>query len=91
MNPWLRAVLFLLALLLCGIALLTGGCSLLFTPSLWGSGEFEGPDLWPIWAAGLAIAAACIALAVFLFRRISRPEPPSAKTFDPPPNNPGAP
>lgn len=76
MNPFLRAVLFLLALLLCGIALLTGGCSLVFTPSLFGAGEFEGAGFWPVWAMGLAVAGLCLFLAVAIFRRLGRQGPP---------------
>ncbi|NBZ90088.1 hypothetical protein [Stagnihabitans tardus] len=81
MKDLLRILAFLFALILCGVALLTGGCSILFTPALFQSGEFAGPDLLPIWATGLGIAAVCITIAVLIFRRLSRPALPSAATF----------
>lgn len=52
----LRFLLFLFGLVLVIVGVLAGGCSLVFTPSLFGSGEFEGSGNLPIWAAGLAIA-----------------------------------
>ena len=81
MKELLRILAFLFALILCGVALLTGGCSILFTPALWGNGEFEGPGLLPIWGTGLGIAAVCITIAVLIFRRLRRPALPSATTF----------
>lgn len=91
MTEVLRVLAFLFALILCGVALLTGGCSILFTPSLWGHGEFEGSGNLPIWGAGLVIAAVCITCAVLIFRKLRRPKPPSAATFETPPTPPDAP
>ena len=84
MNPILRIALVLITLVLIGVALLTGGCSLLFTPALFETGDFSGVELLPIWGAGMGIAALCIALAVWIIRKLRGPKLPGASTFDPP-------
>lgn len=58
--------LFLGAIALLGIALLAGGCSVLFAPFLW-----QGADmvLGLIWLSGFAIAGASIIFAIKLFRK----------------------
>ena len=82
----LRFLLFLLALALVLIGILAGGCSLFFTPSLFGTGEFEGTGNLPIWGAGVAIGFVGLWLGIKIFRSLGRPAEPVAETPpDPPP------
>lgn len=84
MNPILRIVLVLTILVLIGVALLTGGCSLFFTPALFETDGYSGIELLPIWGAGIGVAALCIALSVWIIRKLRGPKLPRASTFDPP-------
>ena len=61
----LRFLLFLLGLALVLIGVLAGGCSLLFTPGLFGTGEFEGSGMFPIWAAGMVTGALGLWLGIW--------------------------
>lgn len=60
--------LYLTAFLLVGIALLSGGCSVIFTPFIWQGFE---PILWLIWASGFVVAIGAALLAIKLFRNAS--------------------
>jgi Ni/Fe-hydrogenase subunit HybB-like protein len=72
----LRVLAGLLAVVLIGIGLLAGGCSIAFTPSLFGSGEFEGSGNLPIWLAGVAVGAAGLIGGILIVRRLRRPPKP---------------
>lgn len=71
-----RAVAALAGIVLLGVGLLAGGCSLVFTPALFATGEFSGSDMLPIWLAGLSLGAAGLYAAVRLLRFANRTPPP---------------
>jgi hypothetical protein len=62
--------LYLGAILLLGVALLAGGCSVFFAPFMWQGGDMV---LWLIWLSGLAVALVMVISAVKLIRK-ARPE-----------------
>jgi len=83
----LRFLGVLFGLILIGIGILAGGCSILFTPELFRNSEFGVPDILPVWAGGLAIAAVGIWGGIAIMRRIGRAQQAPA-TEDPPPMEP---
>ena len=92
----LKFLLFLLGLALILVGVLAGGCSLMFTPSLFDSGGFGGSGIFPIWAGGIVIGALGLWLGILVLRRLGngidqvRPlprlqEPPEEPADEPPP------
>ena len=74
-----RFLLFLLGLVLIVVGVLAGGCSVLFTPSLFGTGEFEGTGNLPIWGAGVLVGIGGIWIGIKAFRASMR-DPREAST-----------
>lgn len=53
----MRVIAVILGLILIGIAVLAGGCSIVFTPVIF---QLGASDIWPIWAAGLFTGVFCL-------------------------------
>ncbi len=80
----LKFFLFLLGLILCGIGVLAGGCSIAFTPALFQGGEFGGSGILPIWGTGLIVGGLFLWGGITVFRTINRSgtTPPPTKPDD---------